>query len=422
MLLLLCTFNIPAQAAGITKDVTLNSASFWQQNFPAGENRLLNEDQLETFNKAIMVSSPSVHALSQYPQKLSKQQISKWLDENMWLFDEEFYIKGKLASPAYRALIADQLQLGAIPENIQAEYAVTICRVNLRALPTNEGWFDSATDSHFDQLQLTALDPAEPVIILHKSKSGNFLFVQMRNYRGWLPVWTVGKTTRDVWLKYADPAQFLTIVAAKLKLKTDGKENLFQMGARIPVSDLTNSDYTVLFPSRDKDGNLVTIATTLADADDKYILGSLLYTKHNIIAQAFKFLDAPYGWGGLEESVDCSALIERVYRTVGIDLPRDTDKQAKTAGTRFILEGSPDETKEAMFHGVQPGDVLFMPGHTLLYLGRTQDTHYAIHALGGHTENGQRVNVMQVVVSDLSLKVASGKTHFQALTNILSYK
>ena len=421
-LLLLCAFALPAQAAGITKYPALNEASFWQKNFPAGEDMLLDEEQIQAFNGQIIAKSPTVYDLSKYPQSVSGQQLKEWVDDYDWLFDEDLYVKGKALSAAYKQLIIAQLNIDAIPQNSQVEYAVTICRVNLRGLPTNEGWFYSASDTNFDQLQLTALDPAEPVVVLHKSASGNFAFVQMRNYRGWLPVWTLGFADKKAWLEYADPSQFLTIVADKVKLKTDGKENLFQMGARIPVRDMTDKGYTVLFPGRDKDGKLVEITAALNDDDDKYILGSLVYTRHNIIAQAFKFLDAPYGWGGLQDSVDCSALIERVYRTVGVNLPRDADEQEETAGVQFVLEGLPNEAREAMFSGVLPGDVLFMPGHTLLYLGRNQGVHYAIHSLGSHYESGQRVRIMQVVVSDLSLRTSSGKQYFEVLTGVLSYR
>ena len=416
------TYTAPAFSAGITAYPALNTADFWLKVFPAGEELVLNEEQIAKLNNDIIKKSPTVYNLVKFPEKISGEQISKLLKETDWLFQEAFYIGGNPISPNYKQLLAAERATENMPSEIAVQYAVTICRSNLRAMPTNQGWFYSATDTHFDYLQETTLDPGEPVIVLHKSKSGNFLFVQTRNYTGWLPVWNVGMTDKKTWLDYADPDNFLIVVADKIKLKTDGKENIFQMGAKIPVKDLDDKSYTVLFAGRDKEGKLVPINATLTNDDEKYSLGYLQYTRHNIVKQAFRFIGAPYGWGGLQESVDCSALVERVYRSVGVELPRDADEQEETAGVQLVLEELDNDTRNAMFAALLPGDVLFMPGHTLIYIGKSQDIHYAIHSLGSHYTTGQRTRIMKVVVSDLSLKVSNGKTYFEVLSSALSYR
>lgn len=414
---------LPVSASGITNSPELNTAAFWQQNFSNGEETVLGEDQLEKFNKEIVSKSSTVYDLKNYPNIVSGAKIKEFIQAADWLFKESLYVKGNLASDAYKQIIITERDLDAIPQQVAHQYAVTICRVNLRAMPTNEGWFSSAADNHFDQLQETALDPAEPVVILHKSKSGNFVFVQTHNYRGWLPVWTLGLAEKKDWLEYVDPDQFVVITASKVKLKAGGRENIWQMGAKIPVRDLNDKGYIVAIPERNKEtGKLVSSQLFLPDDEQKYALGYLEYTRDNVLEQAFLFLGDPYGWGGLQDSVDCSAFIERIYRTVGIGLPRDADEQEETAGVRFELKDMANETREAMFSGIQPGDVLFMPGHTLLYLGKKDGKHYAIHALGSYYENGQRIRAMKVVVSDLDLRVSSGKRHFEVLTNVLSYR
>lgn len=423
-LLLICMISYTpcVFAAGITSYPALNDATFWLKIYPAGEELVLDEEQIEKLNNDIIKKSPTVFDLTQFPEKLPKNHIAEMIKESEWLFQEAFYAGGKPLSPDYKNLIAAERALDTIPDEISVKYAVTICRSNLRAMPTNQGWFYSAADTQFDYLQETALDPGEPVLVLHKSKSGNFLFVQMRNYTGWLPVWNVGMTDKKTWLEYVDPANFLIIVADKLTLKAGGKENLFQMGAKIPVKDLDDKTYTALFAGRGKEGQLVPVTATLPNDDDKYSLGFLHYTRHNIIKQSFRFIGTPYGWGGLQDAVDCSAMIERVYRTVGIELPRDADEQEETAGVRLVMEGLDNDARSAMMAALLPGDALFMPGHALIYLGKTQDIPYAIHALGSHYTTGQRTRVMKVVVSDLSLKVSNGKTHFEVISSALSYR
>ncbi|MBE8952518.1 MAG: C40 family peptidase, partial [Quinella sp. 1Q7] len=63
--------------------------------------------------------------------------------------------------------------------------------------------------------------------------------------------------------------------------------------------------------------------------DNGTVKSALPCTENNLIRQAFRFLGEGYGWGGLEDGVDCSAFVQDVYRSVGIELPRDADRQAK---------------------------------------------------------------------------------------------
>ncbi len=417
-----CLLASYAYAAGITKYPALNGAQFWQKNFPAGTATVLNKEQLRTLNKEIVEKSPSVYDLAQYPASVAGEKVKGWIKENDWLFKKAIYVKKQPIQAGYRQLIVNELALDAIPPSVEVRRAVTISRTNLRAMPTNEGWFYSASDSHFDRLQNTALDPGEAVAVLHKSKSGNFLFVQTRNYRGWLPVWTVAFAEKALWLEYAEPKEFLVVTANKMALGTGGGQKLYQMGARILVKIADKQVYTVRLPLKKSDGMLGESTMQLPADLRKYNLGYLPYTRNNVIAQAFKFLGDPYGWGGLKDSVDCSSFINDIYRTVGVYLPRNADEQEETAGVRFVLNGLPQESRQAMFAGLSPGDVLFMPGHTMLYLGSSQGAPYAIHALGMHSTGGRTENVMQVVVSDLSLQNSGGKTFFMLLTSALSYR
>jgi hypothetical protein len=86
---------------------------------------------------------------------------------------------------------------------------------------------------------------------------------------------------------------------------------------------------------------------------------------------AKKFIGTPYVWGGndLNEGVDCSGLIQQVFRHYGIELPRTTYEQ--------IGEGSPVGMK-----GLKPGDLVFFDtssqsgaDHVGIYLGGGRMIH-----------------------------------------------
>ena len=140
------------------------------------------------------------------------------------------------------------------------------------------------------------------------------------------------------------------------------------------------------------------------------------------MSAAFKFYGMPYGWGGLKDSVDCSALVLNAYRTVGIYLPRNTDEQANTAGIRNLLEGLDNAQRLSVIRDLQPGACLYMDGHVVMYIGQINGAPYSIHALGSHYVKGVRQREMQVVVSDLTLQRSSGNSFLADLQTAVEFK
>ncbi len=97
----------------------------------------------------------------------------------------------------------------------------------------------------------------------------------------------------------------------------------------------------------------------------------------NIVNRGKQLLDSPYFWGGRSgyrpdwpkpfTSVDCSALVELLYRTEGVSLPRDAHDQ-------FLLC---DRCESA---DLQPGDLIFLApskkagriAHVMIFAGDDQ--------------------------------------------------
>jgi hypothetical protein len=84
-----------------------------------------------------------------------------------------------------------------------------------------------------------------------------------------------------------------------------------------------------------------------------------------VVAQARRYLGVPYVWGGTDPAtgLDCSGLVQLVYRNLGVDLPRVSYDQA-TVG-----QPVPD-----LAHA-QPGDILAFgtpADHVAIYIGNGQ--------------------------------------------------
>jgi cell wall-associated NlpC family hydrolase len=86
-----------------------------------------------------------------------------------------------------------------------------------------------------------------------------------------------------------------------------------------------------------------------------------------VVEEANKWLGTPYCLGGIANCVDCSGLVQNIFRNVGITLPRTASEQAQTG--RLI------KTQD-----ITVGDLLFFGNgkkisHVAIYVGNNEVVH-----------------------------------------------
>lgn len=95
--------------------------------------------------------------------------------------------------------------------------------------------------------------------------------------------------------------------------------------------------------------------------------------KEELINTAYLYLNAPYLWGGRTPfGIDCSGLVQMVYKLNGYSLSRDASQQALQGESLSFIEES------------QPGDLAFFDNREgeINHVGIMMSDNYIIHAHG----------------------------------------
>ena len=406
------------------------AAGYWTERNPNGERLYLTSEQITSVNQAIQEKSSSLTDLMNYPQRIEGARLKELILSAQQDFREEktpgeHYDKGgvPITQDDYDAAKGN-CNLDRVPVQTDVRYGVVTMRTDMRLLPTAKIYYDDKSFQHYDDLQGTALDPCEPLLVLHTSKDGAFAFVIGRYYKGWVSLGAIGFTDRETWGKYVSPQNFLVVTDHKKKVHVGGAwDVLFQMGSTIPLksAQMQGKAYQAIIPV-EVNGRL-SEAVVAIKADNTVNFGYLPCTPNNFVRQSMKFLGDVYGWGGMEESVDCSSYVQDVYRSMGILLPRDADQQEIAMKNSVSLAGLDTAARYQKTAEAPVGSLFFKPGHVMLYLGRdTKGTPLVIHSASSYfTFSGGKAKkhyIRRVLVSDLTYQNGKEVQTIDGMTSI----
>ncbi|MGM0437361.1 MAG: SH3 domain-containing protein [Bacillota bacterium] len=399
-------------APGVKKEML--NPEFWIGN--SEKNIVMTKKEINKFNQLVFEKAKQKGKeeefcnLSHYPDIISRQKLYALMEDYSLpekIKENDFYNKNseKISKKQKKELIKNA-KISSIKDEIKVEFGVLIKRANMRAFPTNEVFATKPETIDQDILQLTALSVGSPCAILHISNDKKWYYIQAKRYRGWVKKdkIAIAENKKEA-LSYFDTNNFLVVIESRVETEPNPFDNkisniLFQMGDKIPLvkngeipdsipennqqAQSPEGSYVVWLPVKGEKEKLKFKKALIARSNDLKE-GYLNYTRENLLKQAFKLLGERYGWGGLYKRRDCSRFIMDIYRTVGIQIPRDAGfpQEEISAGKVYKFNGGLKERRKVM-DKLEAGDPIYMKGHVMMYLGEDHGEHYLIHSGSGY--------------------------------------
>jgi len=373
----------------VNKNRHLNIADFWIDSIKDADKPFMSSKEIEAFNDKIAYKQHLVTNFKdingQYGGSWLKDKIEKHL-ENI-IKQTKYFEDGTKITSKFANEIKEYMDLDNISDTIQTRYALTVHYTNQRIIPTELALLKKRGDIYFDRNQNSALDIATPLAILHTTQDGKWHYAIGEFSSGWVRDQDIAFGERKEIEGYINSQKFIITTRAKNSVLIAGKYyDTIRMGVKLPYILNVDDNSMVLIPTRDEDGNLVLSNATIKS--DHTHRGYLAYTARNILTQAFEFLNAPYGWGGMFGEQDCSKFVQQVYATVGIRLPRNSSSQS-IAGENYLELSNLDKmTKENRVISLAPigATIIHLKGHIMLYIGDYKGEPYVIQTVWGESK------------------------------------
>ncbi|MBI5234776.1 MAG: SH3 domain-containing protein [Deltaproteobacteria bacterium] len=415
--------------------------SYWIDKLPSPDAVLLEPPEIESFNRAAVDNDNQMADISAMPDKVSRETLIAWLNHDPLVEPSStarYDLRGAKVHKRFFKTVVDNENLSGLNrpspfplplrgegDAVAARYGVIIERADIRAHPTDAALLKYPSAKGFDTLQYSSIFPATPVALLHTSKDKKWGFFQTPFVRGWIKLNKVVFGEREDIFRQG--AGFVVVTGSSVNVFADMKRRKtlasMPMGASLTLEENSDNDrfWIVRYPVNDK-GALKWIKAYVDKAADAH-KGFLPYTSGNVVRQAFKMIGERYGWGGAGGRRDCSEFIRNTFATMGVQLPRHSQKQAASGVVK--TDGVDYDGHLVKLEHVRPGITLITTDrHVMLYLGEKDGAAHVIHQTSGYWDGKRKRKLNRVAVTAIGntpgvdVWPIAGK--IKAITEILS--
>lgn len=436
------TESVPAHGVVGMGDGRRLTADFWLERLQHPDRVVLDQAAIAAQNGKLLRTDPSMNDLDALPASLRKAQVVEWIQDLSVRPKGPLYdVEGNPIANDVLDDLMDAMDLQAIAEDTPTRYGLAVIRTALRTFPTELRVFSRPGDTDIDRFQESALFPGTPVAIAHRSKDGEWLWVVSSRYQAWVRSRDIAEGSRQQVLAYARKAPYRVVLGAKVStVYTREQPRLSElqldMGVRVPLAEVAPdapvngqhpyTSWPVELPIREVDGSLA-FAPALVQKNQETADAYLPLTRANLIRQSFKFLGERYGWGHSYNGRDCSGFVSEVYRSMGVELPRNTRDQSASPALDHVEfdEDAGPGPRMAAVETLEVGDLIFIPGHVMMMIGRVDGAPYVIHDTNGGSYLGDdgkmrsmRLNAVSVTPL-LPLRFNAEQSYVDRITSIV---
>jgi cell wall-associated NlpC family hydrolase len=368
---------------------------------PQLDTRRMSSAELRRFNRRSLQLDDHLHDLGSLPPALPREQVIALLEK----------VSRPASSARYFAADGREVTAGdyrrweaatapeAIPPSVELQWGLVVRRDSMRSYPTRERILKSPDDADLDRLQETGVFPGQALAILHSSADGEWLFALNYHYGAWLPREAVAIGRREQVLGWRQQEPRLVVTGATVKTNFNPEDPRsaslrLEMGSSFPLLSAAEvghnvngqnpyASHIVSLPLRRADGSLEFGPALVARSQD-VATDYLPLTGANLVKQAFKFLGERYGWGHDYQGRDCTGFVGEVYKSMGVLMPRNSGQQGRSAfaPTQQFAPGDTEAVVAALAE-LEVGDLIYIPGHVMMYIGHVGDEPYVIHDVTG---------------------------------------
>jgi hypothetical protein len=303
----------------------------------------------------------------------------------------------------------NEMALDRVKDEVKVRDGIAVRYTRIRNVPTffpeQQGITENAK-TRWDQWNVAILKIAKPVMVLHPSLTGEYVFVLCDEGFGWVRSEDIAFGDKKEIDSYVNSPNFLICTGDRIQFYSDKTctyaSGWMGMGDRIPMVSKTNAR-TIKIPSRDSKGKFITQPAWLPENADISI-GWLPYTRRNVVVTAFKLLDNYYDWSGAFFGRQHETTYRDIFSVFGFELPWHGGLFTFFGNNQAIMK--PDIGKENQYKTILQHEpfitIQSCGGHCQLLLGEYNGVPILFDQQGyGYTdENNVELEIRRCCISD----------------------
>lgn len=393
----------------------MKSPGYWVTKIKNPDKIILSYNDIAEINNKILSNDFSLNDVINYPDSVRKISFQKQLNQIYRIFTGRKYLNSSLKIIQQDTLnkIKNNIKINSSGKYLKVKFAITIKYSDVRLLPTDTTFLYDKETFDIDRLQVAGLDLGESLIVLTQTKDKKWAYIISSVSEGWIKTQDIAFTNRETISKWNNAKPFIVVINTKADIFLDKERRMYhdyiRMASKLPLIKTFNYQInSIKIPMANKKGNLFFTEAYINTSDIN--IGFLKYNQRNVLYQAFKHLNSPYGWGGYSGEQDCSTFVRQLFGCFGFILPRNSSNQRK-CGTNPVQINLTDsdyiKTNKIIKNAISGISLLYLPGHIMIYIGSENGTPYVIHSIWGtenYNQNGRAINfINRIVVSNLSI-------------------